>query len=78
MFHFANAAMLPLVGQQLGLHNKEVGTALMSACIVAAQVVMVPVAYVVGTKADTWGRKPIFLVRIRRLDRSRVSVPAVG
>lgn len=62
IFHFANAAVLPLVGQQLALHNKEVGTALMSACIVAAQVVMVPVAYIVGTKADTWGRKPIFLV----------------
>ncbi len=61
-FHFANAAMLPLVGQELALHNKEVGTALMSACIVAAQVVMVPVAYLVGAKADTWGRKPIFLV----------------
>jgi MFS family permease len=61
-FHFANAAMLPLVGQQLALHNKQVGTALMSACIVAAQVVMVPVAYLVGAKADTWGRKPIFLV----------------
>lgn len=61
-FHFANAALLPLVGQQLALHNKEVGTALMSACIVAAQVVMVPVAYIVGVKADSWGRKPIFLV----------------
>jgi MFS family permease len=62
IFHFANAAMLPLVGQELALHNKEVGTALMSGCIVAAQVVMVPVAYLVGAKADTWGRKPIFLV----------------
>jgi MFS family permease len=62
IFHFANAAMLPLVGQELALHNKEIGTALMSACIVAAQVVMVPVAYLVGAKADTWGRKPIFLV----------------
>jgi MFS family permease len=62
MFHFANAALLPLVGQALALHNKRVGTALMSACIVAAQLVMVPVAYLVGAKADTWGRKPIFLV----------------
>jgi MFS family permease len=61
-FHFANAAMLPLVGQELALHNKNVGTALMSACIVAAQLVMVPVAYLAGTKADSWGRKPIFLV----------------
>lgn len=61
-FHFANAAMLPLVGQELALHNKQVGTALMSACIVTAQLVMMPVAYLVGAKADTWGRKPIFLV----------------
>lgn len=60
-FHFANAAMLPLVGQLLALHNKDVGTALMAGCIVAAQVVMVPVAYVAGAKADSWGRKPIFL-----------------
>jgi len=32
----------------------------MSLCIVAAQIVMVPVALLVGHKADTWGRKPIF------------------
>jgi MFS family permease len=61
MFHFANAAMLPLVGQKLALVNKEVGTSLMAACIVAAQTVMVPVAMLVGARADTWGRKPIFL-----------------
>lgn len=62
MFHFANAAMLPLVGQELALVNSEVGTALMAACIVAAQLVMVPVAYLTGSKADVWGRKPIFMV----------------
>jgi MFS family permease len=61
LFHFANAAMLPLVGQKLSLVNKELGTSLMSACIVAAQLVMVPVAMLVGAKADIWGRKPIFL-----------------
>ena len=32
----------------------------MSVCIVAAQMVMVPVAMLVGRKADVWGRKPIF------------------
>ena len=62
IFHFANAAMLPLVGQELALVNTEIGTALMAACIVAAQLVMVPVAYLTGAKADVWGRKPIFLV----------------
>jgi MFS family permease len=60
LFHFSNAAMLPLVGQKLALVNRELGTTLMSACIVAAQLVMVPVAMLVGRKADVWGRKPIF------------------
>ena len=61
-FHLANAAMLPLVGQVLALQNKDVGTALMATCVVAAQIVMVPMAYLAGAKADSWGRKPIFLV----------------
>ncbi len=60
LFHFANAAMLPLVGQKLALVNKELGTTLMSVCIVAAQIVMVPVAMLVGRSADSLGRKPIF------------------
>jgi MFS family permease len=60
LFHFSNAAMLPLVGQKLALVNRELGTTLMSVCIVAAQMVMVPVAIMVGRKADAWGRKPIF------------------
>jgi len=60
IFHFANAAMLPLVGQKLALVNRNLGTTLMSVCIIAAQMVMVPVAILVGHKADVWGRKPIF------------------
>jgi MFS family permease len=61
LFHLANAAMLPLVGQKLALKDANSGTSLMSACIVAAQIVMVPMALLVGAKADTWGRKPLFL-----------------
>ncbi|MBI5128522.1 MAG: MFS transporter [Rhodopseudomonas palustris] len=64
LFHFANAAMLPLVGQKLTLVNQNLGTTLMSVCIVAAQIVMVPVAILVGHKADVWGRKPIFAVAL--------------
>jgi MFS family permease len=33
----------------------------MSVCILAAQLVMVPMAVLVGRKADSWGRKPLFL-----------------
>lgn len=64
LFHFSNAAMLPLVGQKLALANPALATTLMSACIVAAQLVMVPVAVIVGQKADLWGRKPIFAVAL--------------
>lgn len=64
IFHFANAAMLPLVGQKLALADASLGTTLMSVCIVAAQAVMVPVAMLVGHKADIWGRKPIFAVAL--------------
>ncbi|HUB63321.1 MAG TPA: MFS transporter [Methylocella sp.] len=61
IFHLANAAMLPLVGQKLAMQDENQGTALMSGCIVAAQIVMVPMAALVGHKADIWGRKPLFL-----------------
>ena len=62
LFHLANAAMLPLVGQKLAAAYPKEATAMMSACIVAAQLVMVPIAVLVGRTADTWGRKPLFLV----------------
>lgn len=61
-FHLANAAMLPSVGQLLTkISGKDHATSLIAICIVAAQLVMVPVAVFVGAKADTIGRKPIFL-----------------
>lgn len=61
LFHLANAAMLPLVSQKLAQINLAMATPLTSACIVAAQLVMVPMAMLVGSKADTWGRKPLLL-----------------
>jgi MFS family permease len=61
LFHLANAALLPLVGQKLAAAYPKEATAMMSACIVAAQLVMLPIALLVGRTADTWGRKPLFL-----------------
>jgi len=61
LFHFANAPLLPLVGQKLAAAHPKEATAMMSACIVAAQMVMLPFALLVGRTADSWGRKPLFL-----------------
>ena len=63
VFHLANAAMLTSLGQQLThIVGKDSATSLIAICIVAAQCVMVPMAVLVGTKADMIGRKPIFLI----------------
>lgn len=77
-FHFANAAMLPLVGELLALHNRDEGTALMSSCIVrgagrdgAGGVCGRDQGRRVGAKADLFGG-------VRCLDRSRVPLHVVG
>ncbi|WP_034853742.1 MFS transporter [Inquilinus limosus] len=62
LFHFANAPLLPLVGQVLAFAHPDWATAMMSICIVAAQAVMLPISILVGHTADRWGRKPIFLI----------------
>jgi MFS family permease len=62
LFHFANAPLLPLVGQKLALANKDLATAMMSSCIIAAQLAMLPIALCAGRKADQWGRKPVLLI----------------
>src|SRR6266403_2038425 len=61
LFHFANAAMLPLAGEKLSQGNQQASTLFMASCIITAQIVMIPMAMLVGRKADDWGRKPLFL-----------------
>src|SRR5512132_3409004 len=41
LFHFANASMLPLLGQKLALAHPGQETVLMSACIIVAQLVTI-------------------------------------
>ncbi len=55
--------MLPITGQKLALANAHEGGALFQAAlIVVAQLVMIPMAILVGRNADRWGgRKPLFV-----------------
>ena len=43
LFHFANAAMLPLVGELLSTGHDQGSSLYMSACIIVAQLIMIPV-----------------------------------
>ena len=67
LFHFANAPMLPLLGQKLALAHPGVETAFISACIITAQLVTIPVALLVGWKANSWGRKTLLLIGLGAL-----------
>jgi MFS family permease len=61
LFHFANAAMLPLIGQKLS-QGKDRASLYMAICIIVAQFVMIPVAIWAGRLAAAWGRRPVFLI----------------
>lgn len=63
LFHFGNAAMLPMAGQVLARAHPGEATVALSACIIVAQLVMVGVAWGVGRAVTRGvGRKPIFLL----------------
>jgi len=61
LFHLANGAMLPLVGQKMGLVDKQNSSLYLSAAIIMAQGVMVFVAKFAGNAAER-GRKKVLLV----------------
>jgi MFS family permease len=67
LFHFANASMLPLLGQKLALAHPGQETVLTSACIIVAQLVTIPAVLLIGAVADRWGRKPLLLIAVAAL-----------
>ena len=62
MFHFANAAMLPLLGEMLAKGQGRSSMMFMSACVVTTQFVITLISSWSGRKAGSWGRKPLLLV----------------
>jgi len=62
LFHLANAAMLPELGEMLSKGHAKTATPFMSACIIVTQLVITVSAAWVGRKAAIRGRKPLLLV----------------
>ena len=61
LFHFANAAMLPLLGQKVADKQPDSASSLMAICILVAQLTMIPVA-ILASHAAVFGRRPMFLI----------------
>ncbi len=62
LFHFANAAMLPLLGEMLSKGHGRTSMMFMSACVVTTQMVVALLASWSSIKAQQWGRKPLLLI----------------
>ncbi len=62
LFHFANAAMLPLMGSVLTTRSSQWATVLIGACIVGPQLVVALFSPWVGRQAQRWGRRPLLLL----------------
>jgi predicted MFS family arabinose efflux permease len=61
LFHLANAAMLPQLGEMLAKGNRRAAAPFMSACIIVTQVVIACTAAWIGRAAGRFGRKPLLL-----------------
>lgn len=62
LFHFANAAMLPLVGEMLSAGKARSAPLFMMGCVVVTQAVITALAWPAGRFAEKFGRKPILLI----------------
>jgi MFS family permease len=62
LFHFANAAMLPQLGEMLSHGARATAAPFMSACIIVTQVVIMCFAPAIGRFANLHGRKPLLLL----------------
>lgn len=62
LFHFANAAMLPLMGSILTMRASTTAPALIAACIVMPQLEVAILSPTIGRYAEIWGRRPLLLI----------------
>jgi predicted MFS family arabinose efflux permease len=62
LFHLANAAMLPQLGEMLSKDSPHAAVPFMSACIIVTQLVIAVTAVWIGQRAAAKGRKPLLLL----------------
>jgi MFS family permease len=62
LFHLANAAMLPELGEMLSKDNLKAAAPFMSACIIVTQLIITVSAAWIGNEALVRGRKPLLLL----------------
>jgi Major Facilitator Superfamily len=62
LFQFADASLLPLVGQNLAQSDAKYESLFMAGLIVVPQIVVALLSPWIGYYSDKWGRKPLLLL----------------
>jgi MFS family permease len=62
LFQFADASLLPVVGQNLAQSDAEYASLFMAGLIVVPQIVVALLSPWVGYHSEKWGRKPLLLL----------------
>ena len=62
LFQFADASLLPIVGESLAQSKTEYASLLMAGLIVVPQIVVALLSPWVGYHSEKWGRKPLLLL----------------
>lgn len=62
LFHLSNAALLPLVGEELTEHAGDLANLMIGGCIVGPQLIVAALSPAVAGLATRWGRRPLLLL----------------
>jgi len=62
LFHLSNAAMLPLVANEVTRSNGASANLVIAACVVVPQAIVAGLSPLVGRTAEGWGRRPVLLL----------------
>lgn len=62
LFHLSNAAMLPLVANEVTRSSGATANLVIAAAVVAPQAIVALISPLVGLKAEEWGRRPVLLL----------------
>lgn len=62
LFHLSNAAMLPLVANEVTRSTGAIANLVIAACVVVPQAIVAALSPLVGRTAESWGRRPVLLL----------------
>jgi len=62
LFHLSNAAMLPLVANEVTRNTGASANLVIAACVVVPQAIVAGLSPLVGRTAESWGRRPVLLL----------------